>query len=147
MFEKISIYFSIFISSAVKFIAGPAIGMAADLAVFETAFFTTLGMMSTVVLFTFFGKQTRLLLSRFRRKKRKVFSRRSRRFVYIWKHYGILGTAFLTPLFLTPIGGAIIANAFKSPKQKLLTYMFLSALFWAVVLSWGTKYLKDIVIF
>ena len=103
-------YFSIFISSTVKFIAGPIIGMASNLGIVETALLTALGMMLTVTLFTFFGPQMRSFLSKFRKRDRKIFSRGSRRFVRIWQNYGIPGAAFLTPLILTPIGGAILVN-------------------------------------
>jgi len=147
MLEKISIYFSIFISSAVKFIAGPTIGMATDLTIGETALFTALGMMFSVIGLTFFGRYVRLLLSLFWSKKRRILSKRNRRLVFIWQRYGIQGTAFLTPLFLTPIGGAILANSFKSPRIKILKYMSISAALWAIVLSWGVKNLKEFLIF
>ncbi|MEQ9425428.1 MAG: hypothetical protein RJQ09_13480 [Cyclobacteriaceae bacterium] len=143
MIEKLSIYFSIFISSAVKFIAGPLIGAAANLTILETAVFTTLGMMLSVVLFTFLGPQMRFLISRFKKKTTRKFSKRSRRFVYIWSNYGIIGTAFLTPLILTPIGGAIVVNSFKAPPKKILSSMLISGIIWAVILSAATKYLKD----
>ncbi|MDA0195238.1 MAG: hypothetical protein O2887_10860 [Bacteroidetes bacterium] len=146
MLERISIYFSIFISSAVKFIAGPTIGMATDLTVGETALFTALGMMFSVIGLTFFGRYIRFLFALIWSKKRRVFSKRNRRLVYIWQQYGIQGTAFLTPLFLTPIGGAILANSFKSPRMKILKYMGISAVLWAVALSWGVKHLREFLI-
>lgn len=143
MVEKIALYFSIFISSAVKFIAGPTIGAVSNLSILETTLFTALGMMLTVTLFTLFGPQMRTLISRFSNKKKKVFSKRSRRFVTIWIKYGIAGTAFLTPLILTPIGGAILANAFKSSRSKIFSYMAISAVFWGIVLATVVKYAKD----
>jgi len=145
MIEKIALYFSIFVSSAVKFIAGPTIGMASDLTVVETALLTALGMMLTVTLFTFFGDQMRRFLSMLSKKKKKSFSKRNRRFVTIWQKYGIPGTAFLTPLILTPIGGAILANAFKSPPLKIFISMGVSALFWGFALTLSVKYLKDFI--
>ena len=143
MLEKIALYFSIFITSAVKFIAGPTIGAASDLSILETALFTALGMMLTVTLFTLFGPEMRRLLARFSKKDKKIFTKRSRRFVAIWQKYGIPGTAFLTPLLLTPIGGAILANAFKSPKSKIFSYMTISALLWGIILTAIVKYAKD----
>jgi hypothetical protein len=62
----------------------------------------------------------------------KIFSKRSRSFVRIWRKYGLIGVAFLTPvLFSIPIG-TIIANAFENNKQKIFLYMFLSIAFWSV---------------
>ena len=146
MLEKIGLYFSIIATSAIKFIAGPTIGAASDLNILETALFTAIGMMLTVILFTFFGPQMRKLIARFSKKDKKIFSRKSRRFVIIWQKYGIPGTAFLTPLILTPIGGAILANAFKSPKSKIFSYMTISAFFWGIILSAMVKYAKDFIL-
>ncbi len=62
----------------------------------------------------------------------KIFSKRSRKFVRIWRKYGLIGVAFLTPvLFSIPIG-TIIANSFENNKQKIFVYMFLSIVFWSV---------------
>ena len=36
----------------------------------------------------------------------------NRRKVTLWRKYGIIGVALFTPLFLTPIGGTLVANAF-----------------------------------
>lgn len=146
MIEKITLYFSIFISSTVKFIAGPTIGVAAGVSVTETAIFTAAGMMFTVTLFTFFGPQMRSLMARFRKKKKRLFTRRTRRFVFIWQKYGIPGTAFLTPLILTPVGGAILVNAFKGPRSRIFLFMTVSAVFWGFTLTLALKYLKDLII-
>ena len=63
---------------------------------------------------------------------RKIFSKRSRKIVRIWRKYGLMGVAFLTPvLFSIPIG-TIIANSFETNKQKIFVYMFLSIVFWSV---------------
>jgi len=145
MLEKIALYFSIFITSAVKFIAGPTIGVASNLTVFETTLFTALGMMLTITLFTLFGRQMRSLLSKFSNKKKRIFSKRSRRFVIIWRKYGIQGTAFLTPLILTPIGGAILANAFRSRHSKIFSFMTISAVFWGFALTLLLKYAKELI--
>jgi membrane protein DedA with SNARE-associated domain len=67
--------------------------------------------------------------------KRKRFSERNRRFVTIWKKYGVAGVAFLTPLILTPIGGTLVAISFGSPRNKLILYMLISAAGWATVFS------------
>ncbi|MDL5045999.1 hypothetical protein QQ054_08125 [Oscillatoria amoena NRMC-F 0135] len=53
----------------------------------------------------------------------------------MWRKYGLAGVALLTPLIFTPIGGTILAVAFGSPKDKILIYMFISAVFWAVMFS------------
>ncbi len=68
-------------------------------------------------------------------RQRKIFSRRTRRFVRIWRRYGLIGVAFLTPVvFSIPIG-TIVANSLVRNKKKIFVYMFLSVLFWSVVIN------------
>ncbi len=67
--------------------------------------------------------------------KKKVFTPRSRKFVRIWNKYGLLGVAFFTPVVISIPIGTIIANAFEDNKKKIFLYMFVSILFWSVVLT------------
>jgi membrane protein DedA with SNARE-associated domain len=101
-----------------------------------------------VVLLTYGGDWIRQkVLHRFIR-KRKRFSQKSRKFVTIWKRYGLAGVAFLTPILLTPIGGTILAVSSGSPKERIILFMFVSASVWSVVFSvvvyfFGSKILPD----
>lgn len=118
-----------------KFIAGPIGGYLAGLNMLTTILATVAGTMTVVLAFAFFGDFLRdKVISRFF-KKRKRFSERNRKFVRIWKKYGLLGVAILTPLLLTPIGGTILAVSFGSPKDKLIVYMFVSASVSAIILT------------
>ncbi len=66
--------------------------------------------------------------------KRKVFTKRNRRIVQIWKKYGLTGIAIVTPIFLSIPIGTIIANSLEVRKKKILLYMFFSILFWSVAM-------------
>ncbi len=126
---------AVLVLSMIKFIAGPIGGRSAGLHFITTVIVTITGMMSMVVVFTFFGGWIRKnLFSRFA-KKRKRFTPRSRKFVKIWKKYGLQGVAFLTPVFLTPIGGTLLAVSSGSPREKILLYMLISAVGWAFVFT------------
>jgi membrane protein DedA with SNARE-associated domain len=95
---------------------------------------TVAGMMTVVFLFTFFGEWIRTkVFGRF--KKRKINLKRAERFEKIWKRYGLIGVAVLTPIVLTPIGGTLMAVSSGSPRDKIVFYMFVSASFWSVVIS------------
>jgi hypothetical protein len=115
-----------------------------------TILVTVAGTMTVVLAFAFFGDFLRKkVIGRFF-KNRKKFSERNRKFVRIWKKYGLPGVALLTPLLLTPIGGSILAVSFGSPKDKLIVYMFISASISAIVLTFivymfGNAVLPDIV--
>jgi hypothetical protein len=65
-----------------------------------------------------------------------LFTTRNRRKVRIWNKYGILGVSFLTPVILSPIGGALIANAFGEKKYKIFMWMTVMALIWGFVMTY-----------
>jgi hypothetical protein len=126
---------TVYFSCMLKFIFGPLGGYASGFTLLATILITVAGMMTVVFLFTFFGNWIRekVVLRFF--KKRKKFTRSSRRFVVIWGKYGLVGVAALTPVILTPIGGTLLAVSSGSPKEKIILYMFISASVWSVVLS------------
>lgn len=125
----------VYLPSMLKFIFGPFAGYTAKLHVVTTIIATVAGTMTIVLAFSFAGDWIReRVINRFF-PKRKRFSERNRRFVTIWKKYGVAGVAFLTPLILTPIGGTLLAISFGSPRDKLILYMLISASGWATVFS------------
>jgi hypothetical protein len=125
-------YGAVYLGSMFKFILGPVYGAAAELTFFETFIFSFLGMMTTVTIFTFLGDSLREKMVAFFRKDKRLFTPKNRKLVSIWNKYGVIGVAFLTPLFLSPIGGAIIANSFGGSKKRILGYMAASACFWGI---------------
>lgn len=128
---------TIYFSSMLKFIFGPVGGYAAGFPLVATILLTVAGMMTVVLLFTYFGNWIKVrIIGRFF-KKRNKFSPRNRRFVTIWKRYGLIGVAALTPIILTPIGGALLAVSSGSPKEKIIFFMFISASVWSIVFSIG----------
>lgn len=146
MLTLLAKYLSVYLSSMVKFIAGPLTGLATGLNFVETALLTALGMMTTVLLLTLMGKPMRTWLQKYLSKKRKRFSPRNRQFVRIWKSWGVFGVSFLTPVVFSPIGGALLANIFGGAKKDIITYMLISAIFWGFTYSVILFYLKDIVL-
>jgi hypothetical protein len=124
---------SIIIASTIKFIGGPLTGAALGVPWLQTALGTTLGMMLSVLIVTYAGAGIQKLLDRYRSRKPRRFTTRTRRAVRIWKRFGMAGIAFLTPLILTPIGGTAIAVSFRVSRLRLLTHMLVSAAFWAVL--------------
>lgn len=124
-------YISVVLASMVKFVAGPITGVALGLKWWETALCTVIGMMLSVVIFLFLGTAIQHLISRYRKQKPPLFSKRTRLAVRVWKKSGMTGIAFLTPLLFTPIGGTLIAVSFKVPRLTILAQM----LFWGVILG------------
>jgi len=125
----------VYLPSMLKFILGPLGGFAAKLHVVTTIIATVAGTMTIVLAFSYAGDWIRAnILNRFF-PNRKRFSDRSRKFVMLWKKYGVAGVAFLTPILLTPIGGTLVAISFGSPREKLIPYMLISASAWACIFS------------
>ncbi|NOT74634.1 MAG: hypothetical protein HOP08_06875 [Cyclobacteriaceae bacterium] len=151
----------VYLLSMLKFIFGPITGFGAKLHIITTVLVTIGGMMTSVVAVTYFGEwiKTRVIekmkkwswvkaAKSFLRKigiwfklnvYRKIFKRKrkakAKDYSEFWKKYGLTGIAFFTPLFLTPIGGTILALSSGYTKEKILFYMLISAVSWALIFS------------
>jgi hypothetical protein len=134
-------YLSVYFSSMFKFILGPILGAEEGLSVLETAVFTFLGSMTIITVLVLIGEPARDWLAARNRKKDsyKVFTKKRRRTVAFYQRFSMKGIAFLTPLFLTPIGGAVISIAFGVKKPVILLNMLWANVFWAGVLSYATR--------
>ena len=66
---------------------------------------------------------------------RKIFTPRTRKMVRIWRKYGLIGMAALTPmLFSIPVGTFFMSRMEKN-KRKILLYMFISVTSWSLILT------------
>lgn len=137
-------YLIIYLSSTLKFIAGPVMGPLMGMSVIETMLITILGMMTSVLIFSFFGKMIREKICGRIVKSHKKFSRKNRRFISIWNRYGIFGVSFLTPVIFSPIGGTILVTAMtgSAKRKKIFFYMFISALFWSSIFTFSIYFLQ-----
>lgn len=148
MLEEILKAIPVYFSSMLKFIFGPLGGYAAGLKLLTTILVTVAGMMTVVLLFTYAGNWIRVkVIDRILGKRNKL-SESNSKYVGIWKKYGLIGVAALTPLLLTPIGGTILAVSSGSPKERIIFFMFVSAAIWSVLLSsivyfFGNEFLPD----
>ena len=150
MEEEILKAIPVFLSTMIKFIFGPLGGYAARLNLLTTIIATIAGMMTAVIAFTYFGNFLREKVLRNFFRKQKKFSPNKRRLASIFKKYRLGGIAFLTPILLTPIGGTLIAVSFGSAKEKIILYMFISGVAWAIIFScliyyFGNKILPDFI--
>lgn len=133
--EILKVITLVYLPSMLKFIFGPLAGYAAGLGIVTTIAGTAAGMMTIVVLITYFGNWFRTrVLDRFRKKK-DTGDAPPGRFAVMVKKFGLPGVAFFTPVLLTPIGGSILAVSMGGRREKILLYMLLSAVFWSIVFS------------
>ncbi len=133
-------YLLVYLLSSVKFFAGPVTGRLVGLHWIETIFCTILGMMTTVVILSFFGKKVKNYFNQ-KSKNRKIFTPKKRKIVRIWKKYGMWGISFLTPLLFTPIGGTLIAVSFGEKTKNIIYKMFIFCVFWALIFTFSLYFL------
>ena len=65
----------------------------------------------------------------------KLFTPSNRRIVRFWQKYGLIGIAFITPIFLSIPIGTVIASSLAGNRKKVIVYMFFSVLFWTVFMT------------
>ncbi|ERM84865.1 hypothetical protein P872_22660 [Rhodonellum psychrophilum GCM71 = DSM 17998] len=128
-------FLGIYVICLFKFVAGPILGYTAGYGLFEIILVSVSGMMTTVILLTYLGDWFKAYWAIRVTTKKKRFTPKIRRIVKIWQKFGAAGIAFITPIFLTPIGGTIIMNAFGVKKNKIFLYMLISGLVWATLMG------------
>ncbi len=88
------------------------------------------------IIFTYLSA-TLLKWTHYYRQKRnihkKIFTRSTRRMINIKHRFGLAGIAFITPIISQPIG-AFFAEKFFKDKKKVIVYLSVSVVFWAVTL-------------
>lgn len=68
------------------------------------------------------------------KKKPKVFTKTNRLIVRTKKYFGIIGIAFISPLFLSiPLGSFVAVRLFRD-RHKTVLYMSLSSVLWTIIL-------------
>lgn len=137
-------YISVVLASMLKFVAGPLAGIALRLSWWETAVCTVVGMMFSVVIFVFLGTAIQQLIGRYRKQKPRLFSKRTRLAVKVWKKSGMTGIAILTPLLFTPIGGTLIAVSFKVPRLTIILQMLLWGIVLGVIITFAVYQFRDL---
>ncbi|MCF0043498.1 hypothetical protein [Dyadobacter fanqingshengii] len=129
-------YLSVALASTLKFFGGPIAGVVLKLTWIETAICSAIGMMFSVLILTYVGGAIQGFIKKRRKTPPKKFSRTNRIAVNIWKRFGIIGIAFLTPPLFTPLFGPILAVAFKVPRPAIFLWMSISAIVWGLAISY-----------
>lgn len=137
---KITQYLLTFGLSAVKLILGLGAAVAPPgLTTIETYLCVCGGGIFGVFIYSFFGVRIRNAVQSFREKRRKgprkINFKRLRFYVRVWKKYGLVGIAFLTPPLLSPPIGTLIAVSMGESVKRILLYMSISILIWGVLFA------------
>ena len=70
--------------------------------------------------------------------------RRLRFVVRIWKRFGIIGIAVLTPPFLTPPIGAAIAVSFGEKVSRIILFLGASMVAWSLVFAFFGEWIAGL---
>jgi len=140
-------FLGIYLACLFKFISGPVLGAAAGFSLGEIVLVSVGGMMTTVITVTYIGDWFKSYWNLRISPNRKRFSPKSRKIVRVWRKFGPVGVAVFTPIFLTPIGGSIVMNAFNVDRRKIILYMSISGFFWALLLGGSINWILRIPFF
>jgi len=144
MLQEILTYLGVFLLACLKSILPPLVGPAAGMKSWEIILITVSGLMTSVVIFNFLGERIKKYVIPIFIKNPKKFSPKSRRMVRLWSKYGIIGVCFLTPLVLSPPGGAFLVAAVGAPRKQVFLYMFIFGLMWATIWTFSVEWLVEI---
>jgi len=144
MSEQLGKYLTVYLISMFKFIGGPAMGAAYGMNFLEKFLITVLGMMTSVLIISFFGVRLRRWIQVRYNLKRKRFTKRNRRIVHIWSNYGVFGVSFFTPVLFSPVVGTLLVTTLGGKRKKVIGYMLISAVFWSLAISSLSELILDI---
>lgn len=131
---------SVILTSMVKLILGVPLALSLDFSFWQTVLFCFIGGSFGVIFFAFFTEKVTNLYYKFFPKKVKVDKEEKETFKQKMvrkarKKYGLIGLAFLTPVFLSIPFGTFITLRYFPNKVKTLPYLFVSVFLWSLGMS------------
>lgn len=144
-------FLSVFFISMVKFMWAPGASLVSGFSFGQTILITSLGGMTGITLFYFFGRWAVEKMERVKRRsrtsvpelKRRVFTMKSRRIVKFKWSFGLIGLVIVTPTLLSIPIGCVIAAKFYRHNRFTYPLLLLSALIWSVGLTVVVFYIKS----
>lgn len=138
--------FIVFLLSSVKFLLAPGLSVGLGFGFGKTIIITTLGGVSGVFIFYYFGAFIFSVIDKIRgskpKPKKPVFTRKKRMFVKFKVKYGLPGLALLTPTIISiPIGTIIAARYFHNP-FRTIPVLSISVFLWSLFLTTIVYYFK-----
>lgn len=104
------------------------------------------GGMTGITFFALAGTRIRhwLALRRVRRGKKINFSK-AKKYLKIWRRFGIVGVAALTPPLLSPMVGPVLAAAFGEKFGRIMLFMSISLAVWSVIFGVFAQTIHDLI--
>ena len=132
--------FSVFLLSTVKFMWAPGTAIASGMKPFETIVITSLGGITGITVFYYFGHWVFQQIDEWRyrkltKKQKKIFTRRNRYIVKFKLSFGLLGLIFVTPAILSIPIGAVVAAKFYFKNRYTYPLLLVSTVLWSIALT------------
>lgn len=146
MWAEILKILSVFLLSSVKFgIGGVPAAVFANFPFFKAMLITISGGMTGVVLFTYLSDWLeKKLAKKFSKKNKKKFTLTNKTIVYVKRYFGLIGISIITPVLLSiPLGVFIAVRFYRHDKNKIIRYMFVSIVLWAVIIYYALHTFKS----
>ena len=105
-----------------------------DFGIIGTILLTTLSGTLGATITVFFGAAITLAYRKAFPKVEKKFTKWNRKLAWLRNRTGLIGIAFITPIFLSIPVGSLIALSLAKDKSKVILYVGVSCLFWAIVI-------------
>jgi len=132
--------------SSVKFVVTPSFAAlyqsSNQLAYWQVCLLCIIGGMGGVLVFSYFTVPifnfidwVKKKIFQHKLKPRKVFTKRNRLIVKIWRGYGLFGIAALTPVLISIPIGTIVACHLERRRTKVFLYLFISIVTWSLLLN------------
>lgn len=125
-----------------KFAITPSLMIGAGYNFWETCIVTSLSAIVGVTVFYFFGNAIFSWLDTKRKKKKRVFSKGSRKTVEIMNKYGLSGLALLSVIISVPIAGLIAARYFAQP-GRVLPVLYIAFTSWSLILTSASIFIGE----
>lgn len=133
--ELIGKIISIVFMSAIKFLFAPILALTLHLTYWQSVIFMIVGGILGSIVFVFGSERILLFWRKITNAKPKpLFSRKSRRYVAMWKKFGAPGIAVISPIISIPVAGFLMAR-FGVQFKVAVQYMVLSLIAWAFILN------------
>lgn len=143
---------SVFLLSTVKFgLAGVPAAIAAGFPFFKAITVTVSGGVTGAFVFTYLSEWIIIGFGKLRvklfgpPKPKKKFTRMNRLIVTVKRKFGLMGLSIITPSILSLPLGCFLAVKYYHNKQKILLYMSVSVIVWALVLYFFYDYLNGLI--
>jgi hypothetical protein len=133
--EEFSELFAIFILSIFKFGFGLFAAVILDANIEHRIFVNLLGGLIGILTYTFFSAIIKhfYLKIRYRYSKPIKFTKWNRGIIRFKKRFGIIGIAIISPIIITIPIGIVLMLQLTNKKWKIILFMYLSCIMWALI--------------